>query len=147
MSKWIKNTGTKPNTQGKPFEVRCRSGVTFQASEENMVNWGNGFDWSLDDVSGDIVEWRFTGTVKASGLTQAEVQSLLNVVREVLDNTTDAKEFFKRCSSFDWTQCDKTDPSTKTGFERYSHHRKLAISAKQKEKKLVVLITKLKGLR
>lgn len=147
MSKWIKNTGTKPNTQGKPFEVRCRDGVTLQASEESEVNWGNGFDWSLDDVSGDIVEWRFTGTVKASGLTQAEVQSLLNIVRGELSTTTFIKDLYVGAAASLWGGCDKANPSTEFEFENYSYNRKRAIINKQKEKKLVALIAKLKGLR
>ena len=80
-------------------------------------------------------------------LTQTDIQSLLNIVRSELWFTTDMKGGCCVTASKYWS---KADPKTEAGqdaFDTFSNMNALHRKYKQREKTLVGLITKLKGLR
>ena len=80
-------------------------------------------------------------------LNQAEVLQLLHILRQSLSSTTIDKNYAKRHAARYWGRCDKVDVSTRGCFEVFSEFNSNYKQEKVREKKLVTLITKLKGLR
>lgn len=80
-------------------------------------------------------------------LSQGEVQQLLHILRETLSETSCLKDRSKDLAGLQWLLSNKEDPATCDEFYCFSEQNKAAKESKQKEKKIVSLITKLKGLR
>lgn len=80
-------------------------------------------------------------------LSQGEVQQLLHILRVQLDTATFSKDLYKEDVADLWLDCDKSDEGTRAYFKAFSNLNSAYKKHKQEEKKLVSLITKLKGLR
>jgi hypothetical protein len=80
-------------------------------------------------------------------LTQGETQQLLHILHGELECTTSNKERENETASEMWIGANKDDEEGQNYFEEFSFYNSLAKKSKQKEKTLVNLITKLKGMR
>jgi hypothetical protein len=80
-------------------------------------------------------------------LTQADVQTLLSILRTELVFTTSEKETDKDTAAAYWKDCDKSSQRGIFNFRWFSAFNASHKRMKQREKTLVGLITKLKGLR
>lgn len=80
-------------------------------------------------------------------LTQSEIQQLLHILRGQLGVVSFHKAMHKEDAAERWEYCDKKDKFTASSFAAYSQIYASYKQHKQEEKKLVSLITKLKGLK
>lgn len=80
-------------------------------------------------------------------LTQPEIQQLLHILRGQLDVVSFHKAMHKEDAADLWETCDKSDKFTSGYFENFSCIYAAYKQSKLEEKKLVSLITKLKGLK
>ena len=80
-------------------------------------------------------------------LTQSEVQQLLHILRGQLHTASSYKDMQKEDAAERWEYCDKKYKFTARSFAAYSEIYASYKQLKQEEKKLVNLITKLKGLK
>lgn len=82
-------------------------------------------------------------------LTQSEIQQLLHILRGQLKDVSYCKTRHKIDAAELWEECDKdsNDKWNLTLFKAFSQTRKTYIENRTQEKKLVSLITKLKGLK
>lgn len=145
MNEWIKNTGVRPNVGKRAYEVKLRDGSILGNAFEHT---GGIFTWVMSGHIFDILEWRFVGDAPADKeLTQAEVQQLLHFLRGQLYITSFHKDMQKIDAAELWEECDKKDKFTASSFAAYSQIYTAYKQLKQEEKKLVSLITKLKGLK
>lgn len=80
-------------------------------------------------------------------LTQADIQSLLHVVRDTLRDVTYNKQHSSAVASEYWAKSEQGNPETSTDFHCFSVHNKYTKKMKAREKKLVHLIKRLKGLQ
>ena len=127
----------------KPFLLR--------ASVEDVIEYG--FNWA-DEKLLTGVEWFEVWENVQRGynppdksLTQPEVQQLLHLLRGQLHTTSSYKDMQKEDAAERWEYCDKKDKFTARSFAAYSEIYASYKQHKQEEKKLVNLITKLKGLK
>lgn len=142
MSKWTKNTGVEPLVGNTDYEVKLRDG------DKLLSGNFNNFDWVMDGNDRDIVEWRFVDEKPTEKeLTQSEVQQLLHILRSQLDVVSFHKAMHKDDAAALWEICDKSDKFTSGYFENFSFFYAAYKQSKVEEKKLVSLITKLKGLK
>ena len=71
MSEWQANTGVCPVKEGTLVDVKFADGYIVYHTpaltmdeddigidEEGRVSWRAAFDWSIDGVRGDIIQWR-----------------------------------------------------------------------------------------
>lgn len=110
----------------------------FEGTEEGDEYWRTMYE-----------SWGHVLTVyeEPTELTQADIQSMLHVLRSVLCDVTYNKQHSKAVASEYWAKSNKEDPATSVNFNCFSVHNKYTKEMKQREKKLVSLITKLKGMR
>lgn len=80
-------------------------------------------------------------------LSQAEIQTLLHFLREELSFITSAKDEYKQSAARQWPLCIKGTITGTYRFHLFSVESRAYQECKAKEKKLVSLITKLKGMR
>lgn len=80
-------------------------------------------------------------------LTQADIQSLLHIVRDALCDVTYNKRHSSAVAGEYWAKSDKENPDTSVDFNCFSVHNKYTKEMKAKEKKLVHLIKRLKAMR
>ena len=80
-------------------------------------------------------------------LTQADIQSLLHIVRDSLNDVTYNKQHSSAVAGEYWAKSDKENPDTSVDFHCFSVHNKYTKEMKAKEKKLVHLIKRLKAMR
>ena len=123
----------------------------LKASVEDVVEYG--FDWA-DEKLLTGVEWFEVWKNVQRGLyppdkslTQSEVQQLLHILRGQLCITSFHKDIQKEDAAERWEYCDKKDKFTANSFAAYSQIYTSYKQHMQEEKKLVNLITKLKGLK
>jgi 16S rRNA G527 N7-methylase RsmG len=83
-------------------------------------------------------------------LTQSEIQQLLHFLREDLDITSFHKSMHKEDAADFWQDCDKenpNDPVVARAFRNFSDSNRVLRFYTKREKSLVNLITKLKGIK
>ena len=111
-----------------------------------------GFDWGMSTKGEEY--WTNVHIYLSNGqnphdkmFTQSEVQQLLHILRDQLDVVSFHKAMHKEDAAERWDYCDKKDKFTARSFAAYSEIYASYKQLKQEEKKLVNLITKLKGLK
>lgn len=85
--------------------------------------------------------------LQETGISQSDVQQLLHILRGQLYITSFHKDILKIDAAELWEECDKKDKFTASSFAAYSQIYASYKHHKQEEKKLVSLVTKLKGLQ
>jgi hypothetical protein len=83
-------------------------------------------------------------------LSQSETQQILHFLRQDLDVTSFHKSMHKEEASNLWQDCDKEnpdDPYVSKVFQNFSDSNRMLRFYTKREKTLVNLITKLKGLK
>jgi hypothetical protein len=147
--------GTFPFVSDALADRMTECATDFYIGKPSVILW-NLFAWcdtpeGYDYWYGGHVEFEAqenpSVSPKPKELTQADVQTLLSILRGELECTTSEKEQDKRNAASYWKDCDKTSPYGISAFRWFSAINASHKRMKQREKTLVGLITKLKGLR